>query len=66
MIHFVTDSYPMQIKRISCDKEIGSVKNGWHACNAKASVQKESRIGGGMWLHYCKKHAPYGADALTY
>lgn len=61
MIHFVTDSYPMQVKRISCDKEVGGIKTGWHACNAAATFEKESRFSDGMFLHYCKRHAPYGA-----
>ena len=42
-----------------CDKEIGSVKNGWHACNKPAS--KEYRIttlgmGSVYNLNYCLKH----------
>lgn len=59
MIHFHTNSYPMTVKRISCDKEIGSIKNGWHACNKVATAVKESRTG--QFLHYCAKHAPYGS-----
>lgn len=62
MIEFNTDTYPMQIKRISCDKEIGSVKNGWHACRAKAHMQRMSQFGN--LLHYCIKHAPFGAEQI--
>lgn len=64
MLHFVTDSYPMQVKRISCDKEVGSIKTGWRACNAAATVEKESRFCNGMFLHYCKRHAPSAATPL--
>ena len=56
MIHFKTDSYPMQEIRRSCDAEIGSVKRGWHGCNRKAHVQVESKHGN--VLDYCKRHAP--------
>lgn len=62
MNHFHTDVYPMSIKRVSCDKEIGNVKNGWRACNAKAHMVKESRTG--QLLHYCTKHAPYGSEQI--
>jgi len=64
VIHFVTDIYPMRVKRISCDKEVGSVKRGWRVCNVSAAVEKESRLGGGMFLHYCKRHAPYNANPV--
>lgn len=57
MRHFYTDSFPMRVKRISCDAEIGSYKRGWHVCNAKAVIEAESRVCAHMWVHYCVKHA---------
>ena len=68
MIHFVPDSYPMQIKRIACDAVIGA--NGapfreWHTCNAKAAIRAESRTCAHMWLHFCAKHTKH-ASAKAY
>jgi len=57
MIHFKTGTYPMQIKRVSCDAEIGSHKRGWHVCNAKAVVRGECRVCDHLFLDYCKAHA---------
>ena len=60
MIHFVPGSYPLQTKRISCDATIGAEGkpfSEWHTCNAKASIEAESRTCEHMWLHFCPKHA---------
>ena len=54
MNHFYTDSYPMQIKRVSCDAEVGTYKTGWHVCNKKAIWHC---IGAAeVPLDYCAKH----------
>ena len=65
MLHFVDGSFPMQVHRTSCDKEIGSPKRGWHVCNRRAIAQKESRFGQGSYLHYCAVHAPVGSEPLV-
>lgn len=57
MLHFKPYGFPMQVSRVSCDKEIGNPKRGWHACNARATVEAESRVCAGMFLHYCEKHS---------
>ena len=64
MLHFKTDSYPMQVSRIQCDKEIGSPKRGWHVCKAAGTRTVESRVCAGLWLHYCAKHAPFSASTI--
>lgn len=58
MIHFHTDSYPMTVKRVSCDKEIGHYSRGWHTCKRKAIVRVESKVSHGLYLDYCRQHAP--------
>jgi hypothetical protein len=54
MIHYKTDIYPMQVKRVSCDAEIGSIKRGWHVCNKKAAYQCDGF--GAIQLHFCEIH----------
>jgi len=66
MIHFKTDSYPMQEIRRTCDAEIGSVKRGWHGCHKRAYVTVESRVCPGMYLDYCQKHAPKPIERINH
>jgi hypothetical protein len=48
-----------------CDAEIGSTKNGWHACRRKATIRVFRYTGerlGGYSLEYCGKHARLADD----
>lgn len=51
-------------QRHTCDKEIGSVKSGWKACNRKATYEIASRYSAGTYLHYCTCHAPMDARQI--
>ena len=40
----------------TCDKEVGSVKNGWHVCNKPAYHKVQSNKVSWLTLHFCNKH----------
>lgn len=44
-----------------CDREVGSTKRGWHACNRKAVVKSERVIEGTypIDLEFCANHTHY-------
>ena len=41
-----------------CEKEIGSIKNGWHQCGRGAKVFSDRELSGGSRyrLYFCEKH----------
>ena len=46
-------------KGIRCEAEIGSIKKGWHSCNAPAvCISVTTRLG--IYLAWCHKHRSRG------
>jgi hypothetical protein len=40
--------------KYSCDREVGSVKRGWHSCNKKAQYEVCKYMGNSLIvLHFC-------------
>ena len=49
-----------------CEKEIGSVRKGWHLCQKRASVYSRRQIGVSTWvLFYCQQHQQHATKTDT-
>jgi hypothetical protein len=44
--------------KVQCDKEVGHYKRGWHSCKRTAIVRCMSQKVDGLYLDYCRQHAP--------